>query len=304
MSTAAATELPIAVIIAAYNRARWVGGAVESALRQWPLPPAEVIVVDDGSTDQTAEVAERAGARVIRHAENKGAAAARNTGVAATTQPWIAPLDSDDRWLPHMLSTLWPLRKGYGFVSGASMAVDEAGSPIAYGGPMDPHPILLWSPAPLVFPENFIAASGVIMRRKTFVKTNGYLASQRSAEDFDLWVRMLQRRPGLCVPRVVTRYTVHPEQKGRYSGRPALDVVARYCDQPWYTPQLAEQREAVVAWDELRAALGARRITEAAARGWWLVTHRSRLRALRITLARRRQGRVRALGWEEKPCHN
>jgi Glycosyl transferase family 2 len=172
MSTAAAAALPIAVIIAAYNRARWVGGAVESALRQWPLPPAEGIVVDDGSTDQTADVAERGGARVIRHTENKGAAAARNTGVAATTQPWIAPLDSDDRWLPHMLSTLWPLRKGYGFVSGASMAVDEAGSPIAYGGPMDPHPILFWSPAPLVFPENFIAASGVIMRRKTFVKTN------------------------------------------------------------------------------------------------------------------------------------
>jgi glycosyltransferase involved in cell wall biosynthesis len=295
--------LPVAVIIAAHNRAEWVGRAVDSALRQRPLPPAEVIVVDDASTDATADVAEQAGARVIRHTANRGAAAARNTGVEATGQPWIAPLDSDDRWLPHMLDTVWPLRAGYAFVAGASMAVDGDDRAVAYGGPLDPGPVVLSSPAPLIFPENFIAASGVIVRRETFLKAQGYRASQRSAEDLDLWVRLLGEQPGLSVPRVVALYSVHAEQKGRHSGRPALEIVARYRDQPWYTPALAEAREAVVAWDEMRAALAARRLREAAAGARWLVAKRSRRQAIRVTLARRRKGRARAQRWKRDACH-
>lgn len=295
--------LPVAVIIAAHNRAQWVGRAVESALGQRPRPPAEVIVVDDASTDATAEVAQRAGARVIRHAENRGAAAARNTGVAATTQPWIAPLDSDDRWLPHMLAALWPLRDGYVFVAGASMAVDANDTPVAYGGALAPRPVVLSSPAPLVFPENFVAASGVLVQREMFVKVHGYRESDRSAEDLDLWVRLLQEQPGLSVPLVVTLYGVHAGQKGQRSGRPALDIVTRYRDQPWYTPALAEQREAVLTWDEMRAAIASRRMPEAAARGWWLIAKRSRREAIRITLARRRQARARAVRWTGEAPH-
>jgi len=257
-------------------------------------------VVDDASTDETGDVAARAGARVIRHTENRGAAAARNTGMAATAQSWIAPLDSDDRWLPHMLDTLWPFRNGYAFVAGASMAVDGEDVPVAYGGALDPEPVVLSSPGALIFPENFVAASGVIVRREALVKVHGYRDFQRSAEDFDLWVRLLSEQSGLSVPRVVTLYSVHAGQKGRQSGRPALDIVTRYHDQPWYTPALAEQRQAVVAWDEMRAALAARRMREATARARWLVATRLRREAIRVTLARRREGRQRAARWEHE----
>ena len=103
-----ARPLPVTVIIPAYNRADTVAQAVASALAQHPAPPAEVLVVDDGSADDTAEVAERAGARVVRHAVNQRLGAARNTGLSHATQPWIALLDSDDEWLPHHLASLWP----------------------------------------------------------------------------------------------------------------------------------------------------------------------------------------------------
>ncbi len=87
-------EPRIAAVIPAYNAERIVAAAIESLQRQ-TVPPAEIIVVDDGSQDDTSAVATRAGARVIRQ-ENRGPAAARNRGIAATTAEWIALLDADD----------------------------------------------------------------------------------------------------------------------------------------------------------------------------------------------------------------
>src|SRR5438132_14127317 len=92
--------LPVSVVVPAHDRAEVIERALESVAEQRDCEPAEVIVVDDGSTDRTAEVAEANGAEVIRHGRNRGVSAARNTGVRAAAQPWIALLDSDDEWLP------------------------------------------------------------------------------------------------------------------------------------------------------------------------------------------------------------
>jgi glycosyltransferase involved in cell wall biosynthesis len=86
----------IAVVVPAFNREAVLGRALESVLSQ-SCPPQEIVVVDDGSTDGTAAVAGRYGVRVL-HQVNRGAAAARNAGVAATSANWIAFLDSDDEW--------------------------------------------------------------------------------------------------------------------------------------------------------------------------------------------------------------
>ncbi len=90
--------LPISVVIPVWNRQELVKRAIESALRQ-TYPPAEIVVVDDGSTDETAVVV-RAYADRVRYVfqTNKGAAAARNLGVETAVSPWIAFLDSDDYW--------------------------------------------------------------------------------------------------------------------------------------------------------------------------------------------------------------
>lgn len=98
----------ISVVIPCYNAAAFVGGTIRCALTQ-TRPPLEVIVVDDGSTDNSAAAAGAFGApvRVIRQA-NGGAAEARNTGIRNATGDWIAFLDADDTWTPDRLEHLVP----------------------------------------------------------------------------------------------------------------------------------------------------------------------------------------------------
>jgi glycosyltransferase involved in cell wall biosynthesis len=96
----------VAVVIPAYEAAHLVGEAIESALSQAPAP-AEIVVVDDCSSDETAEVAASFGppVTVLRHETNRGDGVARNTGVANTTSPVVVQHDADDRMLPGRLST-------------------------------------------------------------------------------------------------------------------------------------------------------------------------------------------------------
>ena len=92
----------ISVIIPAYNREAYLGEAIDSVLRQ-THPVDEILVVDDGSTDRTAEIA-RGFARVTCLSQsNQGAGVARNTGLGAARGDLIAFLDSDDLWLPRKI---------------------------------------------------------------------------------------------------------------------------------------------------------------------------------------------------------
>ncbi len=88
----------VAVVIPAHNAAPWLPQALQS-LRDQTLPPAEVVVVDDGSKDDTATVARAHGAKVVQQAQ-KGPGAARNRGILESTSPLIAFLDADDWFEP------------------------------------------------------------------------------------------------------------------------------------------------------------------------------------------------------------
>jgi glycosyltransferase involved in cell wall biosynthesis len=105
MSRSKVPSAPVSVVIPAFNVEDYIGGAIAS-VRAQTVAPAEIIVIDDGSSDGTGAAAEEAGARVIRQI-NRGLAAARNRGVAAARWPWIALLDADDRWLPGKLERQW-----------------------------------------------------------------------------------------------------------------------------------------------------------------------------------------------------
>lgn len=99
-------EPTIAVIIPTFNRSRTVPQAVDSVLQQTRRPD-EIIVVDDGSTDETASVlAAYEGQITVIRQENRGVSAARNRGAAAATSEWLTFLDSDDVWYPHRLAVL------------------------------------------------------------------------------------------------------------------------------------------------------------------------------------------------------
>lgn len=91
---------PVTVVIPAYEAAHHLSGTLQS-VRNQTIGVDEVLVVDDGSSDDTAAVARSNGARVIQHEKNRGVSAARNTGVRAASNPWIAFLDADDLWKPH-----------------------------------------------------------------------------------------------------------------------------------------------------------------------------------------------------------
>jgi glycosyltransferase involved in cell wall biosynthesis len=97
----------VSVVIPAYNRAQFIEGAVYSVLTQ-TYTNLEVVVVDDGSTDNTVPILKEqarkdARIRLIQHSHRKGAQAARNTGIHAAQGQWIAFLDSDDQWLSESL---------------------------------------------------------------------------------------------------------------------------------------------------------------------------------------------------------
>ncbi|MEJ7618925.1 MAG: glycosyltransferase family A protein [Pyrinomonadaceae bacterium] len=96
---------PITVIIPAYNSEKLLADALRSVTRQ-SLAVAEIIVVDDGSSDRTPMIAEGFGVRVLRQA-NAGPSAARNAGIRAAAEPWIAFLDADDVWMPEKINLQW-----------------------------------------------------------------------------------------------------------------------------------------------------------------------------------------------------
>ena len=254
----------VSVIIPAFNRADTLPRALRSVFSQ-QLRPAEVIVVDDHSQDSTAELAQEWGARVIRHEHNRGAAAARNTAVAAATQPWLAPLDSDDEWLPHHLATLWPLRADNVLVAGGivSWFDDAPETRPMYEGTLRPGGQTLRSPAALI-PQNVIPASAVLVRRQAVLAAGGYNTDLKYAEDWDLWLRVLEHGTAAMTPRVLGVYHRHSGQKSGHEVGPSDThnrIVFSCVDRPWWSARLEQRWAGLRLWDqmELSWAAGGRR---------------------------------------------
>src|SRR5260370_35153153 len=98
------SPLSIAAIIPTYNCAHGINQAIASALNQ-TLPPVEIIVVDDGSTDGTRNILDAYGSRIkYLYQQNRGPSAARNAGVLAANSEWVAFLDHDDEGYPTKLA--------------------------------------------------------------------------------------------------------------------------------------------------------------------------------------------------------
>lgn len=96
-------DIRISVVIPAYNAGAYIARTIQSVLNQ-TSPPDEIIVVDDGSSDNTVEVVRTFGEKVILISQdNAGASVARNTGIQADKGNWVAFLDGDDEWMPQKL---------------------------------------------------------------------------------------------------------------------------------------------------------------------------------------------------------
>jgi glycosyltransferase involved in cell wall biosynthesis len=196
----------ISVVVPAYNAERWIGRAITSVLRQ-TVRPAEIVVVDDGSTDGTAEAVQKQGP-TIRYFQqkNSGPSVARNRGIQEAKSEWIAFLDADDEWLPHKIeSQLLALEKNLD-LKWCGSACDivsnkpqRSRSPAACAIQESPHDAELCYFAASLKGVRFIT-SGFVIHRSIFRELGGFDPELRSGEDVDLWCRIALQHPriGYC----------------------------------------------------------------------------------------------------------
>ena len=181
----------VCVVIPARDAAATIARAVASAQAQVP-PPDEVVVVDDASSDATADLARRLGARVLRLPAQAGAAGARNAGVAATDAEIIAFLDADDEWLPGKLARQVPLLDGSIFVACAACLFAEDGKNLGplYNAEIPEDGPDAWRG---LLERNTVATSTVLVWRHAFLAAGGFDPALPVAEDQDLWIRLALR---------------------------------------------------------------------------------------------------------------
>jgi hypothetical protein len=298
-------RLPVCVVIPAYNRDEMLRRALASVWAQEPDLPDQVIVVDDGSTDDTARVAKEMGAEVIRHERNLGLSAARNTGLRASRNSWVALLDSDDEWLPHHLASLWHERDDHIFVAGSAMRCGPDPKADRLHGPVTRDPVVLQSGAQLIFPGNMVTVSAAMLRRDVALDVGGFAPRHRPAEDFDLWLRLLEKGTGVCLPCVSVIYHLHA---GQMSVQDTTVMQLAHVEAAnahllrVSGSRLPLQRwQAVAAWDNVRLALSTRRYLQAARLSAYIALRPQRIIGLVGMLVlryrtRRRSAMLRAAG--------
>ncbi len=234
----------ISVIIPAYNQGHYLGEAIQSVLDQ-TMPDWEIAIVDDGSTDNTREVAHRiADARLhYIYQENRGLSVARNTGIRQTSGPLVTFLDSDDCFLPEKLALLGRLlkeRPEIGMAAGQAVLIDQHGRKINRPSspqlPEDLSALLLGNP---------LHVGSVLMRRTWLDRVGLFDENLRACEDWDLWLRLARAGCQMaCVQRPVSLYRVHIGQMTREPDR--MRVAARtVLDKIYNGPDLPEKWSAM-----------------------------------------------------------
>jgi glycosyltransferase involved in cell wall biosynthesis len=205
--------IQVAVIIPVFNGADVVGRAIESALAQRFNGDFELIVIDDGSTDATAEVLKQYAARVrLVSQPNRGPAAARNAAVAHSRAEFIAFLDADDAFLPEKLAGTVPILAAKPaaamlFHDAVTLDVEGHDVPHPYIWRVTPHAPSLHEMLTDWWP---ILPSTVIMRRSAFEACGGFSEAYRSPgfEDPDLWIRAREQGEFIYMPDQLTYYTL------------------------------------------------------------------------------------------------
>lgn len=204
----------VAVVIPAYDAATTIGATLASVAAQ-TVRPAEVIVVDDGSADDTAEVADQwrgvVDVDVVRLGTNRGLSVARRTAIERIKRGLVALLDADDVWLPdHLQTMLAAYRSAPGLVTAQplnwapGMGVAAAPSSIYRGAPV------AHAQRRAILRRNFVFI-GTLFSRADYERMGGFRATLRRSEDWDLWIRMV--RAGVRVTRAdhpTVLYRIHP----------------------------------------------------------------------------------------------
>jgi glycosyltransferase involved in cell wall biosynthesis len=207
----------VSVVIPCFNQAHFLGEAIESVLSQ-SYSHFEIVVVDDGSTDNTSEVAGRyPGVHCVRQ-ENQGLAGARNSGLYESKGSYLVFLDADDRLLPDALKVGLECLKAHpecAFVSGRyrEIAADEShlrGFQPLYHIKKGDYSELLRG--------NYIGMHATLMYRRSVLESvGGFDTSIEACEDYDLYLRIARNFPIHCHDKVVAEYRQHDSNMSRDS---------------------------------------------------------------------------------------
>lgn len=212
----------VSVIIPVYNREETILRAVDSVFSQtWK--DLELIIVDDGSTDQTATILSERYPQEIQllSQENQGVSAARNFGVRESSGKWIAFLDSDDYWHPQKLERQMEYLKENSKLNIAQ--TEEIW--IRNGKRVNPHKKHK-KPSGWIYEASLtlctVSPSSVIMTRTLFDRMGGFDEDLMACEDYDLWLRIANQEPvGLLEELLLTKTGGHQDQLSQKY--PAMD---------------------------------------------------------------------------------
>lgn len=205
----------VSIIIPTHNRAAWLRETIESA--RAASAAAEIIVVDDASSDETPRVCEQMdGIRYIRMETNIGTSAARNLAIRESSSDLVAFLDDDDLRLPGSLDGQIALMKQFpqlGLVYGRTyLGESRFGLPIGMVVPEEcPRGDVYW---PLL-EGNFIATSTVVARKQALIDAGLFDPDLSVLEDYDLWIRVAERSWVDAVPEPVSVYRMRGEASGQ-----------------------------------------------------------------------------------------
>jgi glycosyltransferase involved in cell wall biosynthesis len=212
----------ISVVIPCYNAERYIDAAISSVIAQdWP--ELEILVVDDGCSDRSAELVRNSfpGVKLIQQV-NQGVAAARNNGVMQAQGDWIAFLDADDIWLPGKLRAQWELLSSTPEARMAYTAwqvwtsTDPAPLPEYLNALLDQSSDFarLSGPSGWIYPQLLLDCevwtSTVLAHRSIFADIGLFDTTLRIGEDYDLWLRASQATQILRVARPYALYRMHP----------------------------------------------------------------------------------------------
>lgn len=215
----------VSAVVITYNYARFLPDAIESVLSQ-TYENLEIVVVDDGSTDQTPETVGRYENRGVRYVRRRhaGPGQARNAGVAVTSGPVIAFLDGDDAWLPDRVALeVAHLEKHpeLALVGGHAFACDEALRPtnVVHVPKKDAGHML-----ERLLVHNVVLNPSSVLIRRTALQAVGGFSEIPVGQDWDTWIKVAEAFPIGFVDRPVALVRRHPGSISPKGGRHRIDI--------------------------------------------------------------------------------